>query len=114
MCSLNKSTSTWPGMSRSPVNSVKVFLQFTVTANPRVDFDWAGQAHLAVDLGFGTAHIESDGVVDPIAHLLAHKGVLLGAYSGSACGFRNVPLGKRGSKRLPSSAQPPYCAKCYS
>src|ERR1035438_4160006 len=73
MCSLSRSISTSPGMSRSPVNSAKVILQWTLGAYAPVDFYAAGQVHIAVNLGLGAAHLQRDGVVDPIAHLVAHQ-----------------------------------------
>src|ERR1035437_3920761 len=80
MCSLSRSISTSPGMSRSPVNSAKVILQVLLQvplgADARVDFDPAGQVQVAVDLGFGAAHLQRDGVIDPIAHLVTHEGAV--------------------------------------
>src|ERR1035437_439092 len=76
MCSLSRSISTSPGMSRSPVNSGKAILQWTLGAYARVDFDPAGQVQVAVNLRFGTAHLQRDGVVDPVAHLVSHEGAV--------------------------------------
>src|ERR1035437_6931669 len=80
MCSLSRSISTSPGMRRSPVNSAKVILQVLLQvplgADARVDFDAAGQVEVAVDLGFGAAHLQGDGVIDPIAHLVTHEGAV--------------------------------------
>src|SRR5580700_7783783 len=80
MCSFKRSISTWPGITRSPVNSANRFLQWQFqwhlkysggrgcAANPRVHFDAARQVHVAVRLAFGAAHLQRDGVIDPIAH----------------------------------------------
>src|SRR6476620_11324073 len=73
MCSLSRSISTSPGISRSPVNSAKLILQLTLSAYARVHFDAAWQVHVAVDLGFGAAHLQRDGVIDPIAHLVTQE-----------------------------------------
>src|ERR1035438_3631761 len=80
MCSLSRSISTSPGMRRSPVNSAKVILhvllQVPFGANARVDFHAAGQVQVAVDVGFGAAHLQGDGVIDPIAHLVTLEGAI--------------------------------------
>src|ERR1035441_10995501 len=80
MCSLSRSISTSPGIRRSPVNSAKVFLhvllQVPFGANARIHFHAAGQVQVAIDLGFGAAHLQGDRVIDPIAHLVTHEGAI--------------------------------------
>src|ERR1035441_5388049 len=95
MCSLSRSISTSPGMSRSPVNSAKVTLQWALREYAPVDFHAAGQVHVAVDLGLGAAHLQRDRVVDPIAHLVAHQrpiGNRRGKREGCRIQFRQLQV----------------------
>src|SRR3954453_7463741 len=73
MCSLSRSISTSPGTRGSPVNSAKLILQLTLGAKAGIDFDTAGQVHVAIDLAFGATHLERDSVIDPIAHLVTEQ-----------------------------------------
>src|SRR5678810_45089 len=76
MCSLSRSTSTCPGISRSPVNSAKAFLQLRAGADAGVDLDSAGEVHVAVDLLLTAAHLQRYRVVYPIAHGVTHQGTV--------------------------------------
>src|SRR6267142_58848 len=81
MCSLSRSTSTCPGISRSPVNSANAILHqrggsWLLAANPRVDLHAARQVYVAVNLALGTRHLQGHGVVDPVAHGVARQGAV--------------------------------------
>src|SRR5690348_15105633 len=70
MCSFNRSTSTWPGMRRSPVNSATRMLhQRSRLARMQtgVHLDPAGEVNVSVDYVFRAFHLQGNRVVDPVA-----------------------------------------------
>src|SRR5260370_24998581 len=68
MCSFQRSTSTLPGMTRSPVNSAKLGLRDRWgRIQAGIHFDAAREVHVAVWLGFTVAHLNDNSVVNPIA-----------------------------------------------
>src|SRR4051794_19661388 len=76
MCSLNRSTSTSPGISRSPVNSAKLILQLRLRSHARIDFYPARKMHVPIDLRLRPSHLERDRIVDPVAHLISHQSAI--------------------------------------
>src|SRR5690242_8685161 len=72
MCSLSRSTSTWPGITRSPVNSGTAILHQgngrAGSMQARVHLDAARKMDVSVHLVLRSLHLQRDGVVDPIAH----------------------------------------------
>src|SRR5262245_14503711 len=71
-CSLSRSTSTSPGITRSPVNSAKLILQQRLLEGG-VHFHAAGKPHVSINLPFAARHLERDRIVDPVAHLVGQQ-----------------------------------------
>src|ERR1017187_1230221 len=87
-------------MRRSPVNSATLFLQQgrgfgERAAQAGIDFDVAGQVNVSVDLVIAAGHLQGQGVIDPIAHLVAEQGAIGNGWrkgEGRGIEFRQVDV----------------------
>src|ERR1017187_7690779 len=81
MGSFRRSASTRPGITRPPVNSTcmastNAVLRDLGGREPGIHFHTARQAQKSVDLARRVAHLQRDGIVDPVAHLVAQQGAV--------------------------------------
>src|ERR1700693_5036846 len=109
MCSLHRSSFTWPGITRSPVNSTNVGLRVGKGGcgiyQAAVQLNAAGQVHVAVNLALGRTHLQNDGVVDPVAGFVGMERAF--GNGGGEGKRRRVELGKLEVKV--DSVNVPFC-----
>src|SRR5271163_4545395 len=71
MCSLQRSSFTWPGMTRSPVNSTKFMLRVAGSwsrfGQASIQLYLARQMQVSINLAVGGTHLQDNCVVYPVA-----------------------------------------------
>src|SRR5580698_1065547 len=89
MCSLQRSSFTWPGMTRSPVNSTKFMLR---VARGRSRFGQAAiqlyparQMQVSINLAVGGTHLQDNRVVDPIARCVGVQSAVCNRWREGKC-----------------------------